>query len=252
MLKNLSRCVRHDRRGIAAVEFALIAPVGILMMIGVVDLTRGIVIQQEVYTAAHTIPVFASSLAVQPDRSTSLTVAQVQQSLSAVFADIPSLRSASGGTAGVIMTSVDWTQSDPMCKPATQSPCAAPPYVAWSVAYAPPTGRAATGLTFEGVTRPCGQLTQAPPTQATDGNLAVIRTAGIDIPVPALSPMLVVDVHYRYTPIFFEVVTGPIDFWASGYWPTRSQNPSTAQNMQYTSYDPAGQAGGSGKCAGYP
>ena len=242
----------RDRRGVAAVEFALLSPIGILLLIGTVDLTRGIIFQQQVYRAAHSIPILASSIAVQPNRATSLTVAQVQQSLSAIFADIPLLRSANAGVAGAIMTSVDFTQQSSSCQPATQSPCAAHPFVAWSVAYTPPAGRSATGVVFDGLTRLCGQLAQVSPTQASEGVLTALRTAAVDIPVPALGPLLVVDVHYRYTPIFFSVLTGPIDFWASGYWPTRSQNPALPQNRQYTSYDAAGQAGGAGKCSGYP
>ncbi len=53
------------------------------------------------------------------------------------------------------------------------------------------------------------------------GDLTSIRTKGIT----TADPMLIVDTHYRYTPMFFNFVTGPIDFWSSGYWPIRSFDP---------------------------
>ncbi len=61
----------------AALEFALIAPMIIVLMIGVFDIARAMIIRQQIYNAAHMIPISASSLAVQPDKSTSLTVSQV-------------------------------------------------------------------------------------------------------------------------------------------------------------------------------
>lgn len=249
----LRRGFLRDERGAAAVEFAMIAPVGVLLVIGVVDLTRAVVIQQEVTDAAHSIPVMASVIALQTDRSTSLTVVQVQQSLSGIFTKIPWLRSGSlTGATAAIMSSVDFTQANPNCNPATGGPCAAYPHVAWSVAYQPPGGRSGMSNSFESAVRPCMQLNQAAATAKIDGDLTSIRTAGVTYTVPALAPMLVVDIHYRYTPIFFNVLTGPIDFWASGYWPTRIYNPNAPSNRQYTAYDVAGQAGGAGKCSGYP
>ena len=80
--------VLTDRRGAAAIEFAIIAPVLITLTIGVFDISRALTLQQEVYNAAHTIPTSASSMAVQPDKSTSLTVTQVQQALSGIYAEI--------------------------------------------------------------------------------------------------------------------------------------------------------------------
>jgi hypothetical protein len=65
-------------------------------------------------------------------------------------------------------------------------------------------------------------------------------------------PILVVDVHYRYTPMFLNFITGPVDFWASGYWPVRSVAPGTAASQRYTKFDIANQLNGAGKCAGFP
>jgi Flp pilus assembly protein TadG len=234
------------RRGVAALEFALVAPLMIVMMIGVFDLARAMTVQQEVYNSTHSILVSASSLAVQSDKTTSLTVTQVQQSLSTVFAAIPGRRNGSlSGVTGVILTSVNFTQSDPTCKPTTSAPCPYVPTVAWSVAYADPAGRNAN--TFETAIRHCMQLNQTAPTQETPGDLTSVRTKGLTSP----DPMLVVDTHYRYTPLFFRFITGPIDFWSSGYWPVRSFDPGAAAGARWTRYDIANQNGGAGKCNGY-
>ena len=252
---DLARCASPRRfascrRGVAALEFALVAPVMITMMIGVVDIARAMTVQQEVYNCTHSILVSASSLAVRTDKSTSLTVTQVQQSLSTVFAAIPGRRNATlSGLTGVILTSVNFTQANPGCKPTQTSPCPYVPNVAWSVAYADPPGRNAGGAnTFEAATRPCMQLNQTTPTQETPGDLTSVRTLGLTTP----DPMLIVDTHYRYTPLFFSFITGPIDFRSSGYWPIRSFNPNAAATARWTSYDPANQNGGAGKCPGYP
>lgn len=240
--------LRSDRRGVVAVEFAMIAPLLIVLMVGVVDLSRAVIVQQEVYNAAHTIPVLASSLAVKTDGSTSLTVAQVQQSLSGIYAQIPGRRTGLlRGQAAVIMTSVNFTQTNSSCAPAT-SVCTFVANTAWSVAYkGPSSGTSQDPGTFQSIVRPCQQLTQTSASSNVDGVLTSIRTAGIAWP----SPILVVDVHYHYTPIFFSIITGPLDFWSSGYWPVRSVNTNVAVANQYTHYDIANTAGGAGKCNGY-
>ena len=56
------------------------------------------------------------------------------------------------------------------------------------------------------------------------GDLTSLPTANVTTP----DPILVADVHYQYTPLFFNFFTGPIDFWACGLWPVRSVNPAAA------------------------
>ena len=47
---------RSGRRGTAGLEFALIAPPMILLMIGVYDIAKAVILHQQVINAAHTIP----------------------------------------------------------------------------------------------------------------------------------------------------------------------------------------------------
>lgn len=227
-------CVMQARRGVASLEFALIAPVLILLCIGVFDLARAMIVQEQVWNAAHTIPVSASSLAVQPDRTTSLTVAQVQQTLSGIFASMPWLRS--GGLTGetyVVMSSVNFIKVQNAWRPE----------LAWSVAYA------GHGLAnFVQRTRSCNPApVEVAAVTSAAGSLLSLPVLGIANP----APILVVDVYYQFTPMLFGVASGPFGFWASGYWPIRSAAPGAASNDQYTRYDIANEAGGSGKCPGY-
>jgi Flp pilus assembly protein TadG len=226
---------------VAGIEFALVAPILITMMIGVFDISHALTLQQEVYHAAHAIPTSASSLAVQQDNTTSLTVNQVQQALSVIYAEMPALRSGiESGVRSVTLTSVAFQQSDPACVSSATTICRFIAYAKWSVSY--------NSSTFTAVTRcPSGTrpLLQVTPSQYTPGDLTSLPTANVTNP----DPILVADVHYRYTPLFFGYfVTGPVDFWACGLWPVRSVNQTATPQNQYTTYDLANAAGGAGQC----
>ena len=245
----LSARLRDCRSASAGLEFAIIAPVLLVLMIGVFDIARAVIVQQQVYNAAHTIPVSASSLAVQTDQTTSLTPTQVQQSLSEIFAAMPWRRSGVlAGATSVTMSSVTFVQTDSSCVANSTTVCSYAPHTTWSVAYADPPGRnPANYNSFQNVTRPCMQLNQTLPGQGSPGDLSSLPTLGVISP----DPILVVDVHYQYSPVFTKFMTGPVDFWASGLWAVRSVQPGTSVASQYTKYDTANANGGAGKCPGY-
>jgi hypothetical protein len=194
---------------------------------------------EEVQNASHTIPLSASILAVQPDGSTTLTADQVQQMLSAIYAEVPMIR---GGTAkgqrSVTMTSVIFLPSPSTCT----SGCTYVPNVAWSVPY-----NDSNAAGFTAVTRACGTLSQTTPTSGQASDLTSLRTASVTNP----DPILVVDVHYKYTPTFLNFITGPIDFWSSGYWPVRSVAPNTPPAQRYTTFDLTNQTNGAYTCTGF-
>jgi Flp pilus assembly protein TadG len=238
-----------DRRAVAALEFALIVPILIIMTFGVFDISRALTLQQEVYNAARTIPTSASSLAVQSDKTTSLTVTQVQQALSGIFAEMPALRNGTEhGVRSVTLTSVAFQQSDPTCV-ASSNTCQYVPYAKWSVSYAGPPGQA-VGVPngFTSVTRcqaVATPLRQLIPELYQPGDLNSLPTANITNP----DAIMVADVHYQYTPLFFGYfLTGPVDFWGYGLWPVRSVSPTALPKDQYTKYDLANAAGGLGQC----
>ncbi len=244
MLRRFVQC----RRAVAALEFALIAPAAVTLGLGIYDIAMAVIVRQEITNAARLIPLSASNLAVQPDKSTSLTVAQVQQSLSGIFAEMPGRRNGTQvGLASVTLSSVTFTQVNPSCNP-SKTTCPMVPQVVWSVAYADPPGRNPGNLnTFQTVTRPCMRLKQTAPGANTPGDLTSLPTANVVNP----DAILVADVHYQYQPFIAVFLTGPIDFWASGFWSVRTAVAGSAPAAQYTKYDIANQNGGAGKCAGY-
>jgi Flp pilus assembly protein TadG len=233
---------------VAALEFAMIAPACAIIILGLYDIAMAVIVRQEVQNAAHMIEISASNLAVQPDKSTSLTVSQVQQTLSGIFAEIPGRRNGTqSGQTSATMSSVTFVQVDSSCNPATTT-CQSTPHVVWSVAYTDPAGRYVGNLdTFQNVTRPCGQLTQTAPGVSAPGDLTTLPTLNVANP----DAIVVVDIHYQYQPLFTGYLTGPVNFWASAYWSVRSVSQSSASSAQYTKYDIANENGGAGKCPGY-
>ncbi len=233
-----SRRARLGRRGVAAIEFALAAPVLMLLVIGVIDVARGIIMWEEIYEASRNIPVSASSLSVQADKTTLLSPTQVQQTLSTIYAEAPWLRdlTETSPTKSVTLSSVAFVPVAG-CQPSALTNCYVP-YVAWSTSYAGGNGQ--TANPFQQVRRPCGVLLQKGPTDPILAAqlLLTVRTLGISEP----DPVLVADVHYQYRPLFLKFLTGPLDFWATGYWSVRSVDPTKNQTQQFTQYVPADPA----------
>ena len=222
------------RRGTAAIEFALISPVMIFMVLGVFDISKGLIIYQEVYNAAHDISVSASILAVQADGSTSLTFAQTQQAMSIIWAEMPWLRSGiETGNRQIEIYSVKFQQNIANCVSSSTVACATTPYV-----------QARTNYQQNGFSQgytgapSCAALNQIAATAWTPGDLQSIATAGVSNP----DPIIVVDVYYQYTPAFVNFITGPLSFWVSAYFPVRSARNGVAQSSQYTTLDPADAA----------
>ncbi len=147
-------------RANAAIEFALIAPVLVLILFGVYELCNMALVYEELQNAAHTMPASASNLAVQGlNGSTYLTYNQVQLVASEIWGEIPELRDGvQDGTKSVTISSVAFIPTYPPAPATSQSAqpttsctpvkggqtCNYTPTVIWSVAY---TG-GASGRTF--------------------------------------------------------------------------------------------------------
>jgi Flp pilus assembly protein TadG len=268
----------RDRRSTAALEFAFIAPVLVVMLLGTFEIANAALVYEEVQNAAHSIPASVSNLAVQGDGSTSLTYAQIQLAASEIWAEIPELRTGfQDGTKSITISSVTFIQQYPVAPPAQQTVqpaksctpnsasktlCTYTPTVVWSVGY---TGGDSGRVFGSTVLRSCtgapnvspqtnalveytssngtisynllpGGLNNEAPPSANINNASEPRWATSDLtslptyndadPDPYLaapSPILVVDVHLQYHPIFGLFIKSPgIDFYASGLWPVRS------------------------------
>ena len=73
------RSCRRDRRGAAAVEFAIVAPVFFLMILGMIEIGRGVMVQQVITNASRE----GARLAVLPGSTSSEVTARVNGVLEA-------------------------------------------------------------------------------------------------------------------------------------------------------------------------
>jgi Flp pilus assembly protein TadG len=106
----------HDR-GVVSLEFAAIAPVLLLMIIGAFDIARAIAVWQQTLAAAQWVAVSANYLAIQPDASTSLTPAQATMAMTAIYGAMPQIQEGlypeiySVTLSGVYFTTVGQTNT---------------------------------------------------------------------------------------------------------------------------------------------
>ncbi len=136
-----------QRRSVAALEFALVAPLLVGLLFGVYDLSNALITYEEVYSSAHSMAASLSNEAVQSDGTNSLTYTQIQQGASMLWAEIPALRSGlQDGTKSVTISSVVFENTSSSCTPTanttsssgavtTGTQCTYVPVVVWSVAY---------------------------------------------------------------------------------------------------------------------
>jgi Flp pilus assembly protein TadG len=187
------------------VEFAVISPVMMSIVIGAMDTTQAIVMQRRTIEVAQQVGEIATLLAVQPNQTTSLTPAQAQQAESVIFAILPQLRSAVGNpTFAVTVSDVVFSGTSPNYTA----------NMAWSVPLS-------YGLD---VYRPCGVVNQTTPTGTQRGSntgdhWTTVPTSGM---TSSLSSVLVVDVRVQFTPFFLNLITGSFTIYETAYFNQRS------------------------------
>jgi Flp pilus assembly protein TadG len=262
---------RRDRRSTAAMEFAFIAPIMVVFLLGSFEITNAVIIYEEVQNAAHAIPASASNLAVQNNGATQLTYQQIQLAASEIWATIPELRGGlEDGTKSITISSVTFLPTLPpastlatakgqaTCTPSKTGPvtCNYTPTVVWSVTYAGgDSGRSfVTGASAQrsctGAPTATGQNNAVVENSAGTGfgavpgglnneataeaggasawkpqDLTSLPTFAVAEPDPYLaapSPILVVDVHLKYTSVLGLFLQSGLDFYGSGFFPVRS------------------------------
>ena len=177
----------HDRAGIAAVEFALIMPVMLLVYVGVVDVTRYVIASRKLNLLSRTVSDLVSQ---QPSTAGAISIA----SLSNIFA------ASTAVMAPFSATSVTLTVSAVDIKAKSSGTCC-DVLVRWS-------------FTQAGTRRAC----TTPLTQVSDGTTptstnfpASLVTAnqaqGYGYTTGAVSYVIVTDATYTYTPFFAQVLT---------------------------------------------
>ena len=209
-----------DRAGTPLIEFALVAPVLLVLLMGAYDASTALICWHRTVATAQQIVKIATELSIQPDQTTSLTPYQAFQAGTAVFAANPQLR-AGAVPFSVLASAVVFTASPDGCKAGA---CTYTASTAWSVP-----------LTYGGYTyggqqrRPCGTLAQVDPAAPqTFGN---VPTKGMT----ALTSLVVVDVSQVFTPLFARFLAPAITMSS-----TAMLVPRIGGASQYVQYDVAG------------
>ncbi len=241
--------VLGDRRGLAALEFALIAPVVALMTLAVFDIGRALIVWEELNKAADAIAQAAAKNSytnVNGNLVTQLTASQMQDAMTTIYADIPGLNLGNdGGTfGGGYVVTLSSVQFWPLCQNTTG--CGAQiPYTVWSsylTQGGPHLNNGVTNQTFltHQYERQCGPLMM---TDQWPDNLAQllymvnpVGTSNGGQPM-TIAPQVVADVQYSYTPTL-SVFVGAVTLFASATYPA-----PYGGTAQVVAFDPSQGAG---------
>ena len=169
-----------DRRGVAAVEFALVAPVMIVVALSLYDVTNAVITWWQLSAAAAAIARIATTDAATTSNTNSLSTDQAATASTAIFAVVASLATAPASRYSVTISSVVMTPTVSGCT----ADCTYVGNTAWSV-----------GPQGSGATRACGPL-------GSVSNSAPSSFTTLPIDAFTASPVLVVDVTYDFIPLF--------------------------------------------------
>ncbi len=211
-----------DRSGVAALEFGLLAPVLIVLVMGLYDTTNAVIAWWQLSAAAAATARIATTYAATPNNTNVLSTDQASTASTAVFAVIPALAHGPASAFGVTISSVVMAPTVPGCT----AGCTYVANTAWSLA-----------LQGIAVKRPCGQLAEVP-----DGTPSSVGTLPLD--AFTASPLLVVDVTYDFTPMFTQVFGAGLVFMETAYLAMRTG--SDAQWVRLT-----GPQAAQAQCPGY-
>ena len=237
--RNLGRAVttQRGRRAVAAMEFALIAPLATVMIWGVYDAGRALVAWQETFLAAEAVAQAAEKLSVTGTNNSvtgapilALTSQAMQDAMTSVYAEMSflGLGDYSGAFTGNFSVTLSGVTYSPPCVASAQGPssCTLPqlPQVIWS-AYLAQGGLqllAPPAVPVAQVQRACGTpkyITGAfPNTSDQLQTLTDVNKSGAGGTSVVLIPQVVADVSYVFTPTF-PLLGHTYTFWASASFP---------------------------------
>jgi Flp pilus assembly protein TadG len=241
-----------DRRAMAAMEFALVAPVMGIIFIGALNICRAYIAWEEVNNAAEAVVQAAEKLAEDEAKNSTtgtpqLSYTDMQAAMSTIYVEMPGLDYGKGdgllgqGAFAVTLSEVDYS---PRC--ANTSGCAAQtPQTLWS-SYLAEGGNYLDQIngTLSQVTSPTGQLYRSCGTLVASAtfpnNQAQLLYMVSPMATPALfgpftmtmAPQLVADVRFVFKPTPNPFIKS-IVFWASSTLPAPIGGPS--QEVAYNS-----------------
>jgi Flp pilus assembly protein TadG len=244
-----------EPRSVAAMEFALVAPILITLTLATYDLARALLIWQQINNAAEAIAEAAEKIAA--NNNSQLTMAQMNNAMSTIYAEVPGLNLGNGtgsfpGKFGVTLSEVVYL---PFCTTAVPSAATCSttgyaltnggiqqPYTLWS-AYLTEGGSSLMPFTSS-MLRKCnpGGSTDSPLTSVSafpdaSNELQVMVNPDMDGAQVALTmtPQVVADVQYVFIPSFplYSLLskTG-LTLWASATMPVPTGG--LTQEITYT------------------
>lgn len=204
MLKSRRNGGPSETRAVATLELALVAPILISVTLTVVDVARLELIRAEVHNAANAIAEAAEKMSVTTNPTTGaittqLTADQMQQAMSAIYAEIPGLNLGNGGGLfpdpyAVALSSITYT---PLCTAATNCGTQTASLL-WSSSLS--VGGPQLYLGFESTCGTIPQVAQYPDTNANWNEIPSPVLAGGT--AMTLAPQIVANVAYTFHPFF--------------------------------------------------
>jgi hypothetical protein len=246
ILNGRHRALVARQDAMAALEFALIAPVISIMVLSVFDGARALVAWQQVENAAQDVAQAAEKLAVsQSSTTTALTFVQMQNAMTTIYGEMPWLALGNGkgifpGGYAVTLSEIEYLPLCHFSNPANAACNIGPknpqiPYVLWST-FLQQGGSSLLTTPAANYLRACGPLT--PEWPSWSGSIPRLTqmldpSHGGTVAV-TLTPQVVADVQYIFRPSFGQMFSrsAVITFIASASLSTPYGD--TAQVITYT------------------
>ena len=177
-------------RGTAALEFAIVVPVLVVLILGVSDLSNAILTARRAEVAAIAVAQMASTDSAQSQTLNEISDVEASSATTAAFALFPcwarspnvSGGCGAAGTFAVTLSGISFTAVPSGC---TQT-CSYQPKVVWSV----------SNVLGENKLRPCGDL-------AVVANSSPFNYGSIPAGDVGPTTLFVADVSWTFTPAFF-------------------------------------------------
>ncbi len=232
-----ARLRRQDARGVAAMEFAMVAPIVLFLVWGVWDITRALLAWEETYHAAEAIAQAAEKMSVTTKTQagstqplTMLTAQNMQDAMTTIYAEMPWLHlgDGTGLFLGHYQVTLSGVSFDPTCPASVNNACGTQtPTVLWSsyLTLSGGGGQLATPPLGNPLAlyRLCGPLVSVAQFPNNGNQLFDMinpnKDGGPGAANMILIPQVVADVVYTYTPSFPLLSHFTYNFYASATFP---------------------------------
>jgi Flp pilus assembly protein TadG len=228
--------LRNDTRGVAAMEFAMVAPIMVLLLWGVYDVARALIAWEETVHSAQAVAQAAEKMSItntfygtganSGKPITSLTAQRMQDAMSTIYAEMPwlNLGNGTGSLTGNYAVTLSGVVFSPVC-PATLTGTCAPqtPTVIWS-SYLTQGGAQllTTPTQANPLLRACGSLTSVSAFPDNSSQLLDMinpnKMPGGSTTINVI-PQVVADVVYVFKPSFPLLSGRTFTFYASATFP---------------------------------